>query len=130
MMSLLAEAGIAIEATEMASRLAAIRRAAGTVLIATQWGPPSGIVILHWYSTLGEAGPIALITTLLVALDDRRRGIGRLLLKAAAQVARSAGCVRLELIAASGDATLPEFCCATGFAEAGSRFVRSLRKQA
>lgn len=130
LVSLLAEAGLVIEANEIALRLAAIRQAAGTVLIAAQWGPPSGVIILHWYSTLDEVGPIALITTLLVAHDDRRRGVGRLLLKAAAQAARSAGCVRLELATATGDASLSEFCRATGFAEVGRRFVRSLRKQA
>jgi GNAT superfamily N-acetyltransferase len=127
--TLLAGAGIAADAREVAERLAAIRAAAGTALIAWQWGPPSGLVVLHWYPTLGEARPTAQITTLLVGEEDRRRGIGRLLVKAAAQAARTAGCGQLELLVPAEAAELHEFCRATGFAEAGARFVRSLRKQ-
>ncbi|MES2711250.1 MAG: GNAT family N-acetyltransferase [Pseudomonadota bacterium] len=130
LVTLLSNAGLVISANDIALRLAAIRQNAGTTLIATQWGPPSGVVILHWYSTLDDPGPTAQITTLLVGRDDRRRGVGRLLLKAAAQAARTAGCVRLELISATENAPLAEFCRAAGFAEAGTRFVRSLRKQA
>ena len=52
-----------------------------------------------------------------------------MLLKAASQAARAAGCNDLELAAASDGHALAAFCLATGFAEAGPRFVRSLRKQ-
>jgi GNAT superfamily N-acetyltransferase len=130
LVELLGAAGLVLDAQEITHRLAAVRQAGGTALIGTQWGPPSGIVILHWYSTLDEAGPTAQISTFIVAPDDRRRGVGRLLLKSAAQAARSAGCVRLALITATGDASLSGFCRATGFAAAGPRFVRSLRKHA
>jgi GNAT superfamily N-acetyltransferase len=84
---------------------------------------------MHWYPTLCEARPTARITTLLVDAENRRRGIGRMLLKAGSQAARTAGCLRLELAAAPDAPGLAEFSRATGFAEAGSRFVRSLRKQ-
>jgi GNAT superfamily N-acetyltransferase len=129
LVELLAASGYAEDARELAERLVAIRQGAGTVLIAAQWGPPSGLVVLHWYSTLEDSRPTAQITTLLVGVDDRRRGIGRLLLKAAAQAARTAGCGKLELVAASDATSLHEFCQATGFVEAGPHFVRSLRKQ-
>ncbi len=86
-------------------------------------------MVLHWYHDLGEARPSAQITSLLVAEEDRRRGIGRLLVKAAAQAARTAGCGRLELLSASAALAVHDFCLATGFTETGSRFVRSLRKQ-
>jgi GNAT superfamily N-acetyltransferase len=128
--TLLAAAGHAAEARDLAERLVALRDASGTALIAAQWGPPSGLVVLHWYPTLEEARPTAQITTLLVDAEDRRRGIGRLLVKAAAQAARTAGCGRLEVLAGPEASSLHEFCRATGFAEAGTRFVRSLRKGA
>jgi aminoglycoside 6'-N-acetyltransferase I len=128
LVTLLAEAGHAGDARDLAERLVAIREAPGTALIAAQWGPPSGLVVLHWYPTLEEARPTAQITTLLVGVEDRRRGIGRLLLKAAAQAARAAGCGRLEILAAGDEVSLQEFCRATGFVEAGPRFLRSLRK--
>ena len=96
---LLAAAGQAIEPRELAARLEAIRQGPGTALVALEWGPPSGLVVLHWYRRLEEARPVAQITTLLVGVEERRRGIGRLLVKAAAQAARSAGCGMLELAA-------------------------------
>ena len=73
--------------------------------------------------------PIAQITTLLVAPDERRRGIGRLLPKAAAQAARVAGRGGLELLCAPEEEALHDFCRATGFTSAGQRFMRPLRKK-
>jgi GNAT superfamily N-acetyltransferase len=130
LVTLLAAAGHAADARDVAERLVALRQGSGTALIAAQCGPPSGVVVLHWYPTLEDGRPAAQITTLLVGAEDRRSGIGRLLLKAAAQAARTAGCGKLELVAAADAASLHEFCRATGFVEAGSRFVRSLRKRA
>ena len=89
--------GVVISPSALAERLATLRGQAGTALIAVEWGPPSGLVVLHWYQTLEAAQPTAQITTLLVGPDERRRGIGRLLVKAAAQAARMAGCGALEV---------------------------------
>jgi len=127
--SLLAEAGQAVDARELADHLAALRQPSSTALVAVQWGPPSGLVVLHWYPTLFSARPVAQITSLLVSAEEQRRGIGRMLLKAAAQAARAAGCGDMELLAAPDAPSLDAFCRATGFAEAGPRFTRSLRKQ-
>jgi aminoglycoside 6'-N-acetyltransferase I len=98
------------------------------VLLAAEWGPPSGIVVLHWYPTIDADQPTAQITTLLVGPEERRRGIGRLLVKAASQAARVAGCGALELLTAPDQPGLRDFCRATGFTEAGTCFVRPLRK--
>lgn len=124
--TLLAEAGLHVEPRVLAERLATLRQGPATALVALQWGPPSGVVLLHWHPTL-TAGPVAQITLLLVTAEQRRQGIGRLLLKAAAQAARVAGCERIEIAAEAPE--LAAFCRATGFAEAGARFTRSLRKQ-
>lgn len=124
---LLAAIGQPIAPRDLAVRLEAIRQGAGTALVALEWGPPSGLVVLHWSARLEEARPVAQITTLLVGTEERRRGIGRLLVKTAAQAARSAGCGLLEMAAAE-DPSLAAFCRATGFAPAGPRFLRPLRK--
>jgi aminoglycoside 6'-N-acetyltransferase I len=126
---LLSLAGYPIAPRMLAERLDALHQWPGAALIALDWGPPSGLVVLHWYRTLGAAQPTAQITTLLVSPDERRRGIGRLLLKAAAQAARVAGCDALEMTVAVEEPTLPAFCLATGFTASGSRFVRALRKK-
>ena len=113
----------------LAERLDAIRQEQGAALIALEWGPPSGLIVLHWYRTLRAAQPTAQITTLLVGPEQRRRGIGRLLVKAAAQTARVAGRGALELLTLSEQPAPHEFCRASGFVEAGPRFVRALRKK-
>lgn len=126
---LLASAGHIIDTRDLADRLAALRDSSGIALVALQWGPPSGLVVLHWYQTIAAARPIAQINTLLVSEEERRRGIGRLLIKSAAHAARIAGCGDLEIATVAAAPSLNEFCRATGFAETGQRFVRSLRKQ-
>ncbi|WP_375409526.1 GNAT family N-acetyltransferase [uncultured Methylobacterium sp.] len=125
---LLAACGRPVPARDLADRIDALRREEGAALVAVEWGPPGGLVVLHWYRTLQDAAPVAQITTLLVGLDDRRRGVGRLLLKAASQAARSAGCGSLHLLAESDRPELSAFCAATGFTQAGIRFDRPLRK--
>lgn len=126
---LLHAAGHAISPRVMTERLDALRQEPGAALIAAEWGPPSGLVLVHWYRTLEADQPTAQITTLLVVPNERRRGIGRLLVKAAAQAARVAGCGALELLAAPEEQALHAFCRATGFADVGPRFVRPLRKK-
>jgi GNAT superfamily N-acetyltransferase len=125
---LLTSAGLPVAAPDLAARLEALRHGAGAALVALDWGPPSGVVVLHWFQTLAAPRPTARITTLLVAAEARRRGIGRLLLKAAAQAARSAGCGMLELAAPPAEPSVPAFCQALGFTEAGAVFERSLRR--
>jgi aminoglycoside 6'-N-acetyltransferase I len=125
---LLISAGHEISPPISAERLDALRQVPGATLIAAEWGPPIGLVVLHWYRTLEADQPTAQITTLLVAPTERRRGIGRLLVKTAAQTARVAGCGALELLAGPDDQGLLDFCLASGFIEAGRRFVRPLRK--
>lgn len=126
---LLMAAGHPVAPPISAARLDALRQGPGAMLLAAEWGPPVGLVVLHWYRTLEADQPTAQITTLLVAPAERRRGIGRLLVKAAAQTARVAGCGALELLLASDDRALLEFSSASGFTEVGRRLVRPLRKK-
>jgi predicted N-acetyltransferase YhbS len=125
---LLSAAGHATSPRALADRLDAIRQAPGTALLAAEWGPPSGLVVLHWHPTVETDQKTAQITTLLVDPTARRNGIGRLLVKAASQAARLAGCGALQLLAAPEQTDLEQFCRATGFAAAGIYFVRPLRK--
>jgi aminoglycoside 6'-N-acetyltransferase I len=127
--ALLEAAGVQVAQRAMTERLDALRAEPGAALIAHEWGPPSGLVVLHWYRVLDVAAPVAQITTLLVGAEERRRGIGRVLVKAAAQAARSAGCGGLELLAPPDQPALRAFCAASGFVEVGGRFARALRKK-
>ena len=127
---LLRGAGPPVAAESLAERIEALRHGSGAALVAVEWGPPSGLVVLHWYPSLAANLPTAQVTTLFVAPDARRRGIGRLLLKAASQAARSAGCGEIQLLARPDQAHLQAFGAATGFSDYGSVSVRPLRKKA
>ena len=125
--ALLTEAGHHIPPQDIAARLDSLHALPGTALIALEWGPPSGLAILHWFQTLTAPRPTALITTLFVAADSRRKGLGRLLVKAASQAARVAGCDALSLLAAEPE--LAAFCAATGFAPNRLGFRKTLAQE-
>ncbi len=122
-------AGQPVDRQGLANRLGAIHPDSGVVLLAVEWGPPTGVIGLNWSWTLEADLRVAQVTFLLVDPEQRRRGIARLLLKAASQAARAAGCGELRLTSASPTSHLPEFCLETGFADAGRIFARPLRKR-
>jgi aminoglycoside 6'-N-acetyltransferase I len=127
---LIRAAGLTFDQRGLAKRLEAVPSQSGAVLLAVEWGPPSGIIALHWSWTLTAELKVAYVSTLLVDPEQRRRGIARLLLKAASQIARSTGCGELRLLFPAEADHLREFCLATGFEDTGSVFTRPLRKRA
>jgi GNAT superfamily N-acetyltransferase len=125
---LLEAAGVAVARDRLASRLTALQDQPGALFIADAWGPPSGLIAVHWHAVLTADLKVAWISTLLVDPARRRNGIARLLLKSASQAARSAGCGELVLGAATQAGDLRAFGLATGFVEAGALLTRPLRK--
>lgn len=124
--ALLGDAG---GAADLAARLEALQRDGGTALVAVEWGPPSGLVAFAPLRTLDAPRPAGLITTLVVAPDSRRRGIGRVLLKAAGRAARQAGCDRLLVRLGPERDDLRAFCAAAGFTPDGQIQARPLLKR-
>jgi hypothetical protein len=82
-------------------------------------GPPSGLIVVHWHAVLTADLKQGWISALLVDPDRRRNGVARLLLKAASQAARAAGCDKLCLYAPDALGDLRAFGIATGFVETG-----------
>ncbi len=121
--------GESVDPRALARRLEDIPAQSGLVLLALDWGPPSGVIALNWNWTLLADLKVAHVSTLLVDPEQRRKGIGRLLLKAASQAARSAGCGELRLTAPVGADHLRQFCLATGFEQVGDTYIRPLRKR-
>ena len=115
---------------DAAERLDTLRHAPGSaVLVAAGYGPVIGLVALRWCGVLQQARLVASITTLVVDEAERRRGIGRLLVKAAAQTARIAGCDVLDLTIAPDREGMQAFWRAIGFAPSALGFSRALRKK-
>jgi GNAT superfamily N-acetyltransferase len=126
---LLAAAGETVARDRLASRLNAVLDQPGALLIADEWGPPSGLIVVHWHAVLTADLKVGWISALLVDPARRRNGVARLLLKAASQAARSAGCGELVLTSPAGPSDLRAFGLATGFVETGERLTRPLRKR-
>jgi GNAT superfamily N-acetyltransferase len=122
-------AGLAIARDRLAARLGAVLDQPGALLLADEWGPPSGVIVAHWHAVLTADLKVGWISALLVNPARRRSGIARLLLKAASQAARSAGCGQLVLSSAGEADGLRAFGLATGFLEAGELLYRPLRKR-
>jgi len=121
--------GLKIQRDQLAARLTVLHTQPGVLLIADEWGPPSGLIAIHWHALLTADLKLGWISALLVDPARRRNGIGRLLLKAASQAARSAGCGEVVLSSPPGTGDLRAFCLATGFAETGAVLARPLRRR-
>jgi aminoglycoside 6'-N-acetyltransferase I len=129
LVELLGTAGLTIVPDRLGARLKALCDQPGVLLIADEWGPPSGLIAVHWHAVLTADLKVGWISALLVDPARRRNGVARVLLKAASQSARSAGCGELVLNSAVEPNDLRAFCLATGFVDAGQVFTRSLRKR-
>lgn len=127
---LLSTAGETTPKDRLVHRLTAMLDQPGALLIADEWGPPSGVIAVHWHAVLTADLKVGAISTLLVDPERRRNGIARLLLKSASQAARSAGCGELLVEAPAAADDLRAFCLATGFEQSGETFARALRKRA
>ena len=99
------------------------------VLVATGFAPAIGVVALHWSRGLTSNAGLARIDVLAVNEEDRRRGVGRMLLKSASQLARMAGCDILEVAAGQCRGDSNSFLEATGFAGCGQLVCRPLRRR-
>jgi aminoglycoside 6'-N-acetyltransferase I len=126
---LLRTVGVIIATDRLSARLNALHGQPGALLLAEEWGPPSGLIAVHWHPVLTADLKVGWISTLLVDPRRRRNGVARVLLKAAAQAARSAGCGELVLHSPVEQGDLRAFCLATGFSAVGEAFTRSLRKR-
>jgi GNAT superfamily N-acetyltransferase len=130
LVALLADMGASpVSPQALAGRIEAVARAGGTVLMAVEWGPPSGVVALQVVTDLVATHPAGLLVSLGVSPEARRRGIGRLLIKAAARSARLAGCDRLVLPVAGLPPEVIAFGAATGFALENGVWARPLLRR-
>lgn len=126
--TLLAELGHPAEAADIPARLEATRREGGAVTLAVDGaGRPLGLMCLARLSVL-HSGPIAYITTLVIASSARRRGVGQRLVEGAKEWARAHGCVRLSVTSAEHRADAHAFYPACGLPYTGRRFAMPIEQ--
>ena len=95
--------------------LASDRSIDSAYLAETAFGKPIGLLAVHIAPLLFYPRPLARITTLVVADDARRRGVGRHLISFAHHLAQEAGCDKLELTTGLNRVEAQAFYEAVGF---------------
>ena len=96
-----------------------------SVLLAETDGAVVGLLASHRCRMLQYARPVMRITALVVGRNARRRGVGRLLMKHAAQIAVAEGCEFVELTSAADRTDAHAFYRSIGY-EANSLRFRKL----
>lgn len=112
---------------EAGARVLAVREDVNQSLLVADWsGGVAGLICcdISYYLPLGA--PTCRITALAVSDNAQRQGIGRLLLREAEVLARSAGAIRIELTSASHRHDAHAFYRACGYGDGALRFVKHL----
>jgi GNAT superfamily N-acetyltransferase len=122
--ALLTELGHATDAAAVPVRLGSVRDEGGAAFLAVGAGGEAlGLVTLAAHAVLHAAGPVGLITALVVTGAARGRGVGRRLVAAATGWAARRGCVRLMVTSGEQRADAHAFYPACGLAYTGRRFA-------
>lgn len=124
---LLGALGYPAEAAAVAGRLETLLGSPrDAVLVAEEGGAALGVLALHWGVLLHLPEPIARIGSLVVAEDARGRGVGALLVRDAAVLARAEGCATLELTTGRQRHAAHAFYEALGFVWTARRYALTL----
>jgi len=124
---LLTELGYPCDAHDAAERIATtIDDARQALLLARCEGRACGLMALDFMYYLPLGATTCRITTLVIAPEAQRRGLGRQLLREAERRARVACAARLELASAAHRHDAHAFYRACGYGEGAVRFVKLL----
>ena len=128
---LLGQLGYVLTVEEVRTRLALLAASrTDPVLVATEGSRAVGLIAMHCATMLHHTEPVARITALVVRDGVRGKGVGRILVSAAADVARQAGCGILELTTATHRTEAQAFYRALGFTASSLRFHRAVNGKA
>ncbi len=120
---LLDELGYSVDAAAIPGRIAAVRAERGEVWVAEDGGGKLiGLIAVAKHAVLHAAGPVGMITALVVSSETRGQGVGRHLVTRAREWAKREGCVRLTVTSAERRADAHAFYPACGLPYTGRRF--------
>jgi GNAT superfamily N-acetyltransferase len=97
-----------------------------TVLVATRGRRVIGLATVIIRHVLVDDAPFARLSALVVADGERRRGIGRALVRASEDVAAAAGCSAIEVTSGDHRPAAHDFYRRLGFEERPRRFLKRL----
>lgn len=124
---LLEELGYPATADEIRRRLRARRGAAGSAdFVAETEGEADGFLSAETLFYFPEGTRLCRVTALVVASPRRGKGVGKALLAAATDFARSRGCQGLEITTAEDRFDTRRFYERMGFSRTSHRFYRDL----
>jgi GNAT superfamily N-acetyltransferase len=125
--ALLAELGYETPPADVGRRLAELERSGrSAALVAERGGEVAGVLTLHIVPVLHEPGGWCRVTVLVVGQQARRQGLARALVSHAEALARSHGCVRIEVTSALHRDGAHEFYRGMGFAQVSEHFLKPL----
>jgi N-acetylglutamate synthase-like GNAT family acetyltransferase len=124
---LLAELGYVTASAEVERRLAELERSGrSAALVAERDGGVAGVLTLHMVPVLHEPGDWCRVTVLVVGERARRQGNARALVSEAEAIARSHGCVRIEVTSALHRDGAHDFYRGMGFGRVSEHFLKPL----
>ncbi|HEU0099359.1 MAG TPA: GNAT family N-acetyltransferase [Allosphingosinicella sp.] len=123
--ALVAALGFEAGPNEVKARLAALKKARETPLVAEQ-GEVIGVLAWHVTPVLHRPQPVGRITMMVVAEGERRRGAGRALVEAAYDQLRGKGCGLIEVTSNVDLSGAHGFYRRLGFERTSYRFAKPL----
>jgi predicted N-acetyltransferase YhbS len=117
--------GFEASADEMEGRLAAMKKARESPLVAER-GEVIGVLAWHVTSVLHRPKPVGRITMMVVAERERRSGAGRALVEAACEALRAKGCGLIEVTSNVDLSGAHGFYRRLGFERTSYRFAKHL----
>ncbi len=125
--SLLGELGYPAAARDLPRRLARVAERGSAVALAAEIeGRVVGVATAHAFASIHAERDIAWLTTLVVALDARQRGVGRALVAAAEGWARARGCQRMSVTTVLHRDEAHAFYDRLGYQHSGRRYTKAL----
>ena len=122
-------AGTADDATHQMQFTGHLRRIDSVTLVAEDPVAPGvvlGVLDMEYHQRLGDHRPQARVHDLVVTETARGRGVGRVLLSRAEELARKRGCFRMALVTAGWREDSVSFYAKEGWANYGAWFVKPL----
>jgi GNAT superfamily N-acetyltransferase len=124
---LLDQLGYPALAADIPARLAQIaEHGRAAVFVAEQDGRPVGLATSHIITPINHPHDVAWLTSLVIDESVRGTGVGRALVSAVEEFARSMGCERLSVTTAEHRAGAQAFYPRLGFEYTGRRYGKRL----